>query len=187
MGIPAFMRKLCLSPRRAVTGLAIAATLLLGGDGVTEGSFAALLVTSNLSQGRDPAVLERLLGKAKCEKLPETRAEVWTVPQTQIDRLKQQLVSWGIKFALLREDWNHILKRDEAPMSRAQEEALATLKRSPETLGITLTSAPKAAVAEYALTGRPEDRNSRILIPISDGQQVAIVRDQFVRTDQGLI
>ena len=72
-------------------------------------------------------------------------------------------------------------------MTRAEQEAVAGASRSPETVGITLTRAPEAAVAEYALTGTSEDGMSRILIPISDNRQIGIVRNKLVRTERGVI
>ena len=109
------------------------------------------------------------------------------MPRAPIECLEQKLVSFGIQLALLREDWNHILKRNNAPMTRAEQEAVAGASRSPETVGITLTRAPGAAVAEYALTGTSEDGMSRILIPISDNRQIGIVRNKLVRTERGVI
>ena len=74
------------------------------------------------------ALFKRLLGNPKCEKLSHTGSEVWTVPHSKLASLEEKLISLGIKFALLREDWNHILRRNKAPMSREQKEALARAK-----------------------------------------------------------
>jgi hypothetical protein len=112
-------------------------------------------------------LLQRFLAKAKCENLTHTQSQVWTIPQTQMGRLKQQLRALGVKFALLRENWNHILRLDKRPRSRAQEEALAKARKSPETIGITVMRAPEAAVTEYALTGGADDATSRIIIPVT--------------------
>ncbi len=98
------------------------------------------------------SLFKRLLGNAKCEKLSHTGSEVWTVPHSKLASLKERLVSVGIKFAVLREDWNHILRRNTTPMSPAQKEMLAKAGRSRETVGMALMRAPEAAVAEYALT-----------------------------------
>jgi len=177
IGVRACMRM--LSYRRIMTLLAIAAALLLGGGRMTSES----LFTSNMPNDYRPVV-----SKTKCDKLSHTWSEASTSPQSKIDRLKQQLALLGVRFALLlREDWNHVLNRNNAPMSRAQKEALDEVRQSPETVGITLARAPEAAVSEYALTGGVDDGTSRILIPISDGQQIAIVRDRFVRTDNGVV
>src|SRR5262249_39514831 len=68
------------------------------------------------------SLCKRLLGGAKCEKLSHTGSEVWIVPHSKLVSLEQKLTSLGIRFALLREDWNHILRRNKAPMSTQQEE-----------------------------------------------------------------
>jgi hypothetical protein len=106
--------------------LAIAAPLLFSSDVMTERSVAGPLIASNSCKTRNDGVVE----------------PVWAAPLTQIERLKQQLVLSGVKFALLRQDWNHILRRGEALVPLAQEGALADVRRSPETLGITVTTAP---------------------------------------------
>jgi peptidyl-Asp metalloendopeptidase len=132
-------------------------------------------------------LFKRLLGDPKCEKLSHTGAQVWTVPRSKLASLEEKLVSLGIKFALLRDDWNHILRRNTTPMSPAQKEMLAMAGRSRETVGTALMRAPEAAVAEYALTENPEQGNSRIVIPFSDDQQITLVRTSATRTDKGVV
>jgi peptidyl-Asp metalloendopeptidase len=88
---------------------------------------------------------------------------------------------------MLREGWNHILRRNTTPMSSAQAEALAKARQSPETVGVGVMRAPEAAVAEYALTGGQDEKTSRIVIPISESQQVTVERDTVIRTDKGVI
>jgi hypothetical protein len=155
-----------------------------GGDSRTERLIAS-------SKPHDHAVLsallKRLLGKAECEPLVHSQSEVWTVPQTKIDELKQELAALGVKFDHLRENWNHILRRGETKMTREQEEALAKVRQSPAMVGIAVMRATEAAVAEYALTGGPEGEASRIVIPISDTQLVTLLRSSAVRTDKGVI
>jgi peptidyl-Asp metalloendopeptidase len=133
------------------------------------------------------SLFKRLLGNAKCEKLSHTSSEVWTVPHSKLASLKERLVSVGIKFAVLREGWNHILRRNTTPMSPAQKEMLANAGRSRETVGTTLMRAPEAAVAEYALTESPDQGNSRIVVPIGNDQQISLVRTSATRTDKGVI
>jgi hypothetical protein len=133
------------------------------------------------------ALFKRLLGNPKCEKLSHTGSEVWTVPQSKLARLEERLVSLGIKFARLREDWNLILKRNATPMSPTQKELMANAGRSRETVGTALMRVPEAAVAEYALTESPEQGNSHIVIPFSDDQQITLVRTSATRTDKGVI
>lgn len=155
------------------------------------------VIISNLPQqrGRVHAVLKRLLGKAKSEKLNHTQSEVWTVPTTRMGRLRQRLRVMGVKITHLRENWNHILKRDRQrpPMSPAQEQVLAKASRSPEAVSVDVMRTGENEVTEYALTGSgktpgtaPDDGLSRIVIPIGNNQQTTIVRTTAFQTDKGV-
>src|SRR5262249_45383406 len=101
------------------------------------------------------SLFKRLLGNPKSEKLSHTGSEVWTLPRSKLTDLEGELVSLGIKFARVREDWNHILRRNQGSMSRQQEQELARTK-GPATVSAGLMRAPEAAVAEYAMTETPE-------------------------------
>jgi len=133
------------------------------------------------------SLFKRLLGDAKCEKLSHTGSEVWSVPHSKLANLEEKLVSLGIKFALLREDWNHILRRNKAPMSAEQKEQMARAVESTGMVSVGVMRAPEAAVAEYALTETPEQGNSTIIVPISDDRQIALVRTSAKRTDKGVV
>jgi hypothetical protein len=147
------------------------------------------LITSDnpTNHGILNALFKRLLGGAKCEKLSHSHSEVWTVRNTHFGRLKQRLVSLGVKFALLREDWNHILRRNKEPMSPSEHTTLEKAGRPAESVGMTMMRAPEAAVAEYALTGGEEDGTSRLVIPVSDSRQITIARTKAIRTDKGVV
>jgi len=86
------------------------------------------------------SLFKRLFGNPKCEKLSHAGSEVWTVPHSTLARLEERLLSLGIKFALLREDWNHILRPNKKPMSSEQKEALARAKESPAAVSAGVTS-----------------------------------------------
>ena len=133
------------------------------------------------------SLFKRLLGGAKCEKLSHTGSEVWIVPHSRLVSLEEKLVSLGIKFVLLREDWNHILRRNKTPMSTEQKEQLARAKESTGMVSVGAMRAPEAAVSEYALTETPEQGNSTIIVPISDDRQIALVRTSANRTDKGVV
>jgi hypothetical protein len=90
---------------------------------------------------------------------------VWTVPHSKLASREEKLVSLGIKFALLREDWNHILRQNKTPMSRQQKEALARANESQGMVSVGAMRAPEATVAEYAMTETPDQGNSSIVVP----------------------
>jgi hypothetical protein len=176
-------------------GLALALALAAGtvaaaaepAGGAAPASERLITSDSPTEHGILNALFKRLLGGAKCEKLSHSHSEVWTIPKTRLGRLKQRLVSLGVRFALLREDWNHILKRSQKPMSPDEERALANAGRPAEMVGITVMRAPEAAVAEYALTGGQEGGTSRLVIPITDNRQISVVRTNTIRTDKGVV
>jgi hypothetical protein len=183
--------------RGAVTALAAGLlTFLVGAgpqSGPTSSDAAAAPKDERLVTSSNPnnhsilnSLFKRLLGKAKCETLSHSNSEVWTVPQSKLARLEERLVSLGIKFARLREDWNHILRPNKGPMSKEQQEELARAKQAPEAVSAGVMRAPEAAVAEYALTETPEQGNSRIIIPLGD-QQISLVRTSAIRTDKGVV
>jgi hypothetical protein len=189
-----------LSRRTALAGLgALGVVLVLiiviaaphreqgGGSKGAAGSDQRVLISSRSHHGPLYALLDRLVSKARCEKLGHTQSEVWTVPHTYSGRLLQQLHLLRVKFTILREDWNHILRRNKKELAPAQQEALAKAGRSKETVGISLMRAPEAAVAEYALTGGQDDATSRLVIPISDNQQLTVTRSRVIPTDKGVI
>jgi hypothetical protein len=195
--VQALARIVCASHRATLTALAIALLTLMadappapaqaaGGDAKNARSPTERVIISNMPQNRGP-VLEGLLGTGKSEKLSHTQSEVWTVPRTLMGRLRQQLQLLGANITHLGEDWNHILKRDKTPTSPAQQEMLTRAWQSPEAVAIGVMRAPEGAVAEYALIGGPEEAISRIVIPISDNQQITVLRAKAVRTEKGVI
>ena len=158
-----------------------------GGDAAAPAQSERVLTPDNPhDHGILNALFKRLFGNPKCEKLSHTGSEVWTVPHSKLARLEERLLSLGIKFARLREDWNHILRPNKAPMSNEQKEALARAKEAPAAVSAGVMRAPEAAVAEYALTETPEQGNSRLIIPVGD-QQISLVRTSARRTDKGVI
>ena len=190
-------RLICLAAYLISCGLLIAGVLFLalapvpaaGGEEGAVGSATQRIITSDKPADRGPfsGLLRRLLGGTKSEKLAHTQSEVWTVPQTRMGHLKQRLRSLGVKFTVLQESWNHILRRDKTVLSRVQENAIASARQAPEMLGVTVMRASEAAVAEYALTGGPDDGSSHIVIPVGTNQQITVVRNTAVRTDKGVL
>ena len=143
-------------------------------------------------------LLSKLLGKDKREKLAATQAEVWTVPQSRLGRLKLRFKALGVKVTQLREDWNHILKRQQGPqvMTPAQEAIMKKVKAMREIIGVGVMKAGEAAMTEYALTAgakpkkpaggaRAEPASGRIVIPLNDKRHVSVERLTAVTTEKG--
>jgi len=181
----------------AVTALAAGFLALPVGAGPswagTDSDAAAPPKTERLVTSNNPtdhsllnSMLKRLLGKVQCDTLSHSNSEVWTVPRSKLARLEESLVWLGIKFARLREDWNHILRPNKEPLSSEQKQQLARAKEAPEAVSAGVMRTPEANVAEYALTENPEQGNSSLIIPLGD-QQVHLVRTSAMRTDKGVI
>ena len=142
------------------------------------------------------AALSKLLGKDQRERLGSSKSEVWTVPQARVEKLKARFKELGLKVTQLREDWNHILQRQQGPltMTPAQEAAIEKAQGAREVVGVGLMKAPEAAVAEYALTAGekqkgkgalPEEAQGRIVIPLNDKQHITVERTKAISTEKG--
>jgi Metallo-peptidase family M12 len=190
--------------------LALAATLILqmaaatpapaqGGapDYRPEAASEKVIITPTPQQGsRLRAALSKLLGKDERQKLGGTKSEVWTVPGSRVERLKAKFKELGLKVTQLREDWNHILRRQQGPlvMTPAQEAMMKKAQGAREIVGVGVMKAPEAAVAEYALTagekrkgagGVAEEGLGRIVIPLNDKQHATVERVNAVTTEKG--
>lgn len=190
--------------------LALSATLILqmaaatpapaqGGapDNRPEAISEKVIITPTPQQGsRLRAALSKLLGKDERQKLGATKSEVWTVPGSRVERLKAKFKELGLKVTQLREDWNHILRRQQGPlaMTPAQEAMMKKAQGAREIVGVGVMKAPEAAVAEYALTagakekgarGVAEEGLGRLVIPLNDKQHVTVERVNAVTTEKG--
>src|SRR5262245_17139042 len=176
---------------------ALAAAPALAQDSQPAAANEKVIITPPPQQGsRLRAALSRLLGKDQREALSKTKSEVWTVPQGHVERLKARFKELGLKVTQLREDWNHILKRQQEPlvMTPAQEAMIKKAQGTREVVGVGLMKAPEAAVAEYALTAGenkkakgalPEEALGRIVIPLNDKQHVTVERTKAIATEKG--
>jgi len=163
----------------------------------SEGASEKVIITPTPQQGsRLRAALAKLLGKDERQKLGATKSEVWTVPVSRVERLKARFKELGLKVTQLREDWNHILRRQQGPlaMTPAQEAMMKKAQGAREIVGVGVMKAPEAAVAEYALTAGEkkqgtanvsEEALGRIVIPLNDKQHVTVERVKAVTTQKG--
>jgi Metallo-peptidase family M12 len=143
------------------------------------------------------AALAKLVGKDRREKLGATKSEVWTIAQGRVERLRARFKQLGVKVTKLREDWNHILRRQSGPlaMTPAQETMISKAHEMRELVGVGVMKAPEAAVAEYALTARDdktaagadttEDQVGKIVIPLNDKRHVTVARIKAISNEKG--
>ena len=57
-----------------------------------------------------------------------------------------------MKVTKLREDWNHIFKPHQGPMTAAQQDMLDKVKAMPGTMGVQVLQAPDAALTAFPMT-----------------------------------
>jgi len=164
-----------------------------GGEVIT-GKTAAeeqvIITNAQAHESRVHRFLSRLFGKAKGDKLQTTGSEVWTVPKEEAARIKRRLEQLGAKVTRLREGWNRILehRKKDTPLTPAQQAVVDKVGKSRETMHVGILEMPDAAVAELALTrfeesvgtkgraGPQEDPYAKVLLPLSGGRTVTLVR-----------
>jgi hypothetical protein len=117
-----------------------------------------------------------------------TQAEVWSMPQSRIDRVIRQGEALGVKTTRLGADWNEVLKAPSAPMpmSDSQQTMMRDLKSEKETMAVGMMAAPIPAVVEYALMKdydpksvigtRPATLITKIVIPLNDKETINVRR-----------
>jgi Metallo-peptidase family M12 len=134
-----------------------------------------------------------------------SNSEVWSVPQGQTSRVSKWLESLGMKVTRLRDDWNHILKRHQGPMTAAQQEMLDKVKAAPGTLGVHVLQAPDAALTAFLMTNEiaynpsvppelqtpdkqtphKEQAPARVVLPISPTKTVTLERVRYSSDERG--
>jgi len=135
------------------------------------------------------ALISRLFGKSKTERLSTTASEVVSVPKHKVELLEQRLKQVGAKVTRLRENWRHILTRRkaDAPLTPEQKAAVDKAAKSPATMSVGVLQLPDAAVAELALTrfeqsvgtkgraGPQDDPYAKVFLPLGDAH-ITLVR-----------
>jgi peptidyl-Asp metalloendopeptidase len=149
------------------------------------------IIISNAPEhtSRIHALISRLLGKFKTERLGTTASEVLSIPKSKVELLEQRLKQVGAKVTRLRENWNHILtkRQADAPLTAEQKAAVDRASKSPATTSVGVLQMPNAAVAELALTrfeqsvgtkgraGPQGDPYAKVFLPLGDGH-ITLVR-----------
>ena len=190
----------CIGGRARAACLVLAALLAAGAlsgraalaqDGKDRGEGRGEIVLSNLPPRGSKAynALLGLAGKtANGQILGFTQSEVWSMPQSRIDRVIRQGEALGVKTTRLGADWNQILKAPSAPMamSDAQQTMMKDVKSEKETMAVGMMASPNPAVVEYALMKdydpksaigtRPAGLITRIEIPLNGKESINVRR-----------
>jgi peptidyl-Asp metalloendopeptidase len=167
-----------------------------------------MVIISNMPERK--GVLYTLLKKLFCHNngavTGMSNSEVWSVPKGQTGRVSKWLESLGMKVTRLREDWNHLLKRHQGPMTTAQQEMLDKVRSAPGTMGVQVLQAPEAALTAFLMTNeityRPsvptelktpsesttpskEQAPTSVVLPISPTKNVTLERVRYSSDERG--
>jgi peptidyl-Asp metalloendopeptidase len=167
-----------------------------------------MVIISNMPERK--GVLYTLLKKLFCHNngavTGVSNSEVWSVPKGHTGRVSKWLESLGMKVTRLREDWNHLLKRHQGPMTTAQQEMLDKVRSAPGTMGVQVLQAPDAALTAFLMTNeityRPsvptelktpsesttpskEQAPTSVVLPISPTKNITLERVRYSSDERG--
>jgi peptidyl-Asp metalloendopeptidase len=204
--------------RRGPVALLASSLLLLGaGEAVAQGATGRpepgrpekgsqapsdMVIISNMPERKGPiySLLKRLFCRNNGAVTGAANSEVWSVPQRQTSRITKWLEGLGMKVTRLREDWNHILKRHQGPVTPAQQAMLDRVTAAPGTMGVHVLQAPDAALSAFLMTNdiayRPsvptelqtpskEQAPSRVVLPITSTKSITLERVRYSSDERG--
>jgi hypothetical protein len=159
------------------------------------------VIISKMPERKGPiyALLKKLFCKNNGAVTGISNSEVWSMPQGQAGRITKRLEALGMKVTKLREDWNHILKRHDGPMTRAQQDMIDKVKATPGAVGVQVVQAPDAALTAFAMTNEAykpvvaaESRTppkqqapSTVVLPISPTESITLERVRHLSDERG--
>jgi hypothetical protein len=160
------------------------------------------VIISKMPERKGPiyALLKKLFCRSNGVVTGESNSEVWSVPQTQTGRVSKQLEALGMKVIKLAEDWNHIAKRHEGPMTGAQQEMIDKAKARQGTVSVQVLQAPDAALTAFLMTNEitykpsvpPELQTpsgvqapSTVVLPISPTKNITLERVRYSNDARG--
>jgi peptidyl-Asp metalloendopeptidase len=159
------------------------------------------VIISKMPERKGPiyALLKKLFCKNNGAVTGISNSEVWSMPQGQTGPIAKRLEALGMKVTKLREDWNHILKRHDGPMTRAQQDMIDKVKATPGAVGVQVVQAPDAALTAFAMTNEAykpvaatelqtppkQQAPSTVVLPISSTENITLERVRHVSDDRG--
>jgi hypothetical protein len=205
--------------RASPFGPSIRCTLLVAGLSAIGAACATLLATHNAHaqdstrEGRGELVLSNLPPKgsrayksllalagktAKGQNLTFTKAEMWSMPEPELERVMRRGAEMGVKITRLGADWNKILQSPTVPMpmSGNQDAMMKSMMAAKETMAVGMMAAPSSAIVEYALMKEFDPKTAigpptksplppRIIIPINDKESVTVRRTSVDMRKEG--
>ena len=110
--------------------------------------------------------------------LSMTKAEVWSVPKSEVEALKKMAARHGAVVTELGPDSYHLFRAPPADMtmSKKQKAIMDQAKAAKSTAGVKLVMGPAPAMLEHALTSDPKDGLPKISVTLSDDKVLTISR-----------
>jgi hypothetical protein len=164
------------------------------------------VIISKMPERRGP--IYRLLKKLFCKNNGEVTgaagSEVWTVPQGQTSRISKRLEALGMKVTRLREDWNHLFKPHQGPVTSAQQKMIDQMKTTPGMVGVQVVHIPDSVLTAFAMTNEvynptvppelqatptptKEQVPTHVILPISSTKNITLQRVKYVNDERGCI
>ena len=122
-------------------------------------------------------------GEATTQVLTLTKAEMWSVPPSNVEAVRKAADRYGVGVNQLGADWNHVFRSAPADMSvnDRQKAIMAQVKSSKATMRVTMMLPPRAAMVEYALTKdanlqAPSKEPAKIILNLNEKTVLTITR-----------
>ena len=112
------------------------------------------------------------------QSLSMTKAEVWSVPKSELEGLKKMAAKHGATVTELGPDSYHLFRAPppDMTMSKKQKAIMDQAKAAKATNGVKLVMGPAPAMLEHALTSDPKDGLPKISVTLSDDKVLIINR-----------
>jgi hypothetical protein len=114
--------------------------------------------------------------------LSMTKAEVWTVPRSEVEALKKMAARHGAVVTVIGPDSHYLFRAPPADMtmSKKQKAIMDQAKAAKSTAGVKLVMGPAPEMLEHALTS-----DSKISVTLSDDKVLTINRTSVdIRPDR---
>jgi hypothetical protein len=112
------------------------------------------------------------------QSLSMTKAEVWSVPKSEVEALKKMAAKHGATVTELGPDAHRLFYAPPAdtPMSKRQKAIMDQAKASKSTNSVKLMMGPAPEMLEHALTSNPRDGLPKISVTLGDDKVLTIDR-----------
>jgi hypothetical protein len=133
--------------------------------------------STQLPEGMRDA-LKQHSGQTSGQALPMTKAEVWSVPKSKVETLKQMAGQHGAVVTEVGPQSHHIFREPPADitMNEKQKAIMEQAKAAKSTMGAKLVMGPRPEMLEHALTSDAKDGPSQIFVTLGDNTVLTINR-----------